>query len=282
MKIGISGFAWTARFERSHLDLLPFIKAMGLSAVEVPMFDPAALPADSIRAELESQNLDCTVCAILPPQFNPIGPDAHARREAVFHLTRCIRAASAMGSKLLCGPLFSPLGYLPGHRPTPQERSWAIEAFRALLDILEENDINLAIEPVNRSETFFLRTCAEARHLCEEIGSPRIGVTLDTFHANIEEQNILAAIRSLGSRLRHIHASENDRGPLGRGHIRFPEIVSALKTIGYEGYLMIEGFGYNPKEENAPGWLWASTDVSPEALASESYRYLSTLLETSN
>lgn len=282
MKIGISGFAWTARFERSHLDLLPLVKAMGLSAVEVPMFDPSALPADSIRTEFESQSLDCTVCAILPPQFNTIGPDAHARREAIVHLTRCIQTAAAMGCKLVGGPLFSPLGYLPDHRPTSQEWTWAIEAFRALVEILEENDMNLAIEPINRSESFFLRTCAQARNLCEEIGSPRIGVTLDTFHANIEEQNISTAIRSLGSQLRHFHASENDRGPLGRGHIPFPEIISALKSIGYEGYLMIEGFGYDPKEKYAPGLLWASTDVSPEALASESYGYLSRLLASSN
>ena len=282
MKIGISGFAWTARFERSHLDLLPLVKAMGLSAVEVPMFDPAALPVESIRAAFEAQDLECTVCAILPEQFNPISPDAQARREAILHLGRCIKMAAAMGSKMLGGPLFSPIGYLPDHRPTQQEWSWAIEAFRALADVLEEYDMNLAIEPINRSETFFLRTGADASRLCEEIGNPRIGVTIDTFHANIEEQNISSVIRSLGPRLRHIHASENDRGPLGRGHVPFAEIISALKAVGYDGYLMIEGFGYDPKETNAPGSLWASPDVSPEALVSESYSYLSQVLAGSN
>lgn len=282
MKIGISGFAWTARFEPSHLDLLPLVKAVGLSAVEVPMFDPAALPVESIRAGFEAQNLDCTVCAILPEQFNPISPDAQVRKEAILHLGRCVEMAAAMGSKMLGGPLFSPIGYLPDHRPTQQEWSWAVEAFRALADTLEEYDMNLAIEPVNRSETFFLRTGAEARRLCEEIGNPRIGVTIDTFHANIEEQNIPNAIRSLGSHLRHIHASENDRGPLGRGHVPFAEIIKALKEVGYDGYLMIEGFGYDPKETNAPGSLWASPDVSPEGLALESYRYLSRVLADSN
>jgi D-psicose/D-tagatose/L-ribulose 3-epimerase len=281
MKIGISAFAWTARFDRSHLQLLPFVKGIGLSAVEVPMFDPAALPVESIRAGFAAQDLDCTVCAILPREFNPISPDAHVRREAILHLTRCIQTAAAMGCKLLAGPLFSPIGYLPDHRPTKQEWSWAVETFRALADVLEENDINIAIEPVNRSETFFLRTGSEAKRLCEEIGNPRIGVTIDTFHANIEEQNISNAIRSLGPHLRHIHASENDRGPLGRGHVPFAEIISALKTVRYDGYLMIEGFGYDPKETNAPGSLWASTEVSPEALASESYRYLSQVLARS-
>lgn len=278
MKIGISGFAWTARFEKSHLDLLPLVKKMGLSGFEVPMFTPAALPIEPIRAAFEAQGLDCTVCAILPRQFNPISPEASVRREAIQHLACCVKAAAAMGCKLLGGPLFSPIGYLPDHRPTPAEWSWAVEAFRALSEFLDLYDMNLSIEPVNRSETFFLRTAAEAMRLCEEIGNSRIGVTIDTFHANIEEQSIPAAIRSLGPHLKHIHASENDRGPLGRGHVPFAEIISTLNAIGYNGYLMIEGFGYDPKERSAPGYLWASTDVPPEVLVSESRRYLCRLL----
>ncbi|MGA2571204.1 MAG: sugar phosphate isomerase/epimerase family protein [Terracidiphilus sp.] len=278
MRIGISAFAWTARFERSHLDLLPTIKKMGLSGVEVPMFDPAALPIDSIREAFKANGLECTVCAILPKPFNPISQDLAIRRKAVEHLMRCIEAAAAMGSKILGGPLFSPIGYLPKHRPTSEERSWAVETFQALAGVLDANDMILSIEPVNRSETFFLRTAAEAKRLCESIDNPRIGVTIDTFHANIEEPSIPAAILSLGHRLKHVHASENDRGPLGRGHVPFAEIVAALKKIGYEGYVMIEGFGYSPKEKDAPGKLWADMSVSPEDLTLESAQYLRGLL----
>lgn len=97
----------------------------------------------------------------------------------------------------------------------------------------------LSIEPVNRSETFFLRTASDAKAFCDAINNPRIGVTLDTFHANIEEKNVARAIRALGSRLRHIHASENDRGLLGSEHVNFQEIIEALREIAYEGYLMI-------------------------------------------
>jgi D-psicose/D-tagatose/L-ribulose 3-epimerase len=251
---------------------------MGLSAVEVPMFDPADLDADSIADAFQRIGLECTICAILPKTVNPISPDPAARHRAIEHLTRCVEIAAKMGAKLLGGPLFAPIGYLPEHRPSEDEWSWAVEAFQALAQPLQTHQMTLSIEPVNRSETFFLRTAAEARKLCELIGNPRIGVTIDTFHANIEELNIPAAIRSLGSRLKHIHASENDRGPLGRGHVPFTEILSALKAIGYDGYLMIEGFGFSEKEKNAPGTLWAGMDVSPEALAEGGMRFLSGIL----
>ena len=122
----------------------------------------------------------------------------------------------------------------------------------------------------------------EAKQLCDSIGNPRIGVTVDTFHANIEERNIPEAIRSLGSHLKHVHASENDRSLLGSGHIPFGEIVSTLKEMSYSGYLMIEGFGYSAKEKNSPGRLWAQKEVSPADLAANGVRYLNQLLRQSN
>ena len=274
MKIGVSAFAWTAQFQPHHLDRLPILKEMGLEAVEIPMFDPGMLTAEQIGAAFKANELDCTVCALLPKSCNPISPDPAARQRAIEHLKRCVEASAAMGAKLLGGPLFSPIGYLPKHRPTPDEWSRAIDAFQALRDLLEKNELTLSIEPVNRSETFFLRTAAEAKLLCHAIADPRVGVTVDTFHANIEELSIAKAIVNLGYHLKHVHLSENDRGPLGRGHIPFKEIVSSLRQIGYTGYLIIEGFGYDRAERNAPGRLWASTDVSPQSLVAESLQFL--------
>ena len=278
MKLGVSAFAWTAKFDRSHLRLVPLIKEMGFSGFEIAMFDPADLAVEDIRRAFETSDLECTVCAILPPGVNPISPDAAVRKTSVQHLVRCIETASALGAKLLGGPLYAPIGYLPEHRPTKDEWSWAVDAFQSVCDVLDSCDVTISIEPVNRSETFFVRTAREASSLCDAIGHPRFGVTIDTFHANIEERDIPEALTSIGPRLKHIHASENDRGLLGKGHVDFPGIVAALKKIGYNGYLMIEGFGYSPQEINAPGALWADTSVSPEEIASTGARFLKEVL----
>jgi D-psicose/D-tagatose/L-ribulose 3-epimerase len=279
MKIGISAFAWTARFDRTHLSLLPSIKQIGLDAIEIPMFDPAKLPIAAIKETCGTHGLECTVCAILPKRINPISPHSETRKLAIEHLIQCVETSAVMGARIIGGPLFAPIGYLPQHRPSHNEWTWAVEAFQALEGVLDANDMTLSIEPVNRSETFFLRTAAEALQLCESIGNPRIGVTIDTFHANIEERSIPVAVRSLGTCLKHIHASENDRGLLGTGHVPFKEIVSALREIRYEGYLMIEGFGYDKKEKDSPGRLWAHKDVSPEDLAQDGFKYLTQLLQ---
>ena len=278
MKLGVSAFAWTAQFEAQHLELLPVVRAMGLEALEIPLFKPAQLAAIEIRRAFSAHDLECTVCAILPDGINPISPDAAVRSRSIEHLKACVETAAECGAKLLGGPLFAPIGYLPEHRPTQDEWQWAVEAFQALGSALDAHDITLAIEPVNRAETFFLRTAKEAQALCKAVSHPRIGVTLDTFHANIEEKNIADAVLLLGPLLKHVHASENDRGVLGEGHVDFSAMIAALLNSGYEGYLMIEGFGYEPQMQNAPGFFWAEQNVTPADIALKSARYLHALL----
>ena len=113
--------------------------------------------------------------------------------------------------------------------------------------------------------------------LCDAIYHHRVGVTIDTFHANIEEKDLPQAISSAGRRLKHVHASENDRGLLGSGHVDFPGIIRTLREIGYSGSLMIEGFGYSPEETTAPGALWADIHVSPADIAFQGAQYLASL-----
>jgi D-psicose/D-tagatose/L-ribulose 3-epimerase len=274
MKLGVSAFAWTASFGTEHLRLLPQVKEFGFDGLELPMFSPSDLPAAALRREFEANDLDCTVCAILPPGINPISPEPGVRKRSLAHLVECIETAAEMGARLLGGPIFAPIGYLPPHRPTQDEWKWAVDIFQSVGDLIERHRIDLSIEPVNRSETFFLRTAAEAKEFCEDVGHPCIGVTLDTFHANIEEKNVPAAIDYLGFHLKHMHISENDRGLVGTGHIDFPHCIAALNRIGYDGYLVVEGFGYSAEEPCAPGTLWADMSVSPEEIAANGLSYL--------
>ena len=282
MRIGVSAFAWTADFRESHLELLPRLREQGLTAFEIPMFNPATMPAAKIRKAMAANLIDCTVCAILPAGINPISEDASVRRKSIEHLKTCLEVSAEMGARLLGGPIYAPIGYLPNHRRTTDEWQWAIEALRSLTPTLDATGITLAIEPVNRSETFFLRTTKESAALCDAVGHSCVGVTIDTFHSNIEEKNIPNAIRQLGKHLRHMHLSENDRGLLGSGHIDFSEIVRALRDTGYSGYLMIEGFGYSASEPISPGYLWADQNVSPEELAFDGAKYLISILRTAS
>jgi len=274
MKVGVSAFAWTTTLKKSHLNLLPQLRDHGLDGFEIPMVDQSILSSREIRRAFENSGLECTVCALLPAEINPIDADPLARKRAISHLRKCIETAAEAGAHLIGGPLFAPIGYLPGRRRNEDEWHWAVECFQALGDSLGEHEMTLSIEPVNRSESFFLNTAADAKALCEAVDHARVGVTVDTFHANIEEKNLASSVSSLGGFLKHVHASENDRGLLGSGHVDFPGIVSALYQIQYEGFLMIEGFGYSPDEPGSLGALWGDLNVSPEDIAFLGAKYL--------
>jgi len=278
MKIGVSAFAWTADFRESHLEILPRLRQHGLSSFELPMFDPENLPAVKIRRAMESNGLTCSVCAILPRGVNPISADPSVRKKSIGHLMRCLDVAAEMGATLIGGPVYAPIGYFSGQRRSTEEWKWAIDAFQQLGSTLDSRQLDLSIEPVNRSETYFLTKAQDAKALCDAVDHPRIGVTIDTFHANIEEKILSEAIGAAGNRLKHLHMSENDRGLLGSGHVDFEAVIDALRKIGYSGCLMIEGFGYSPEEAAAPGALWADLRVSPEDIAFQGAEYLRRLL----
>lgn len=280
MKIGVSAFAWTTKLTRQHIRLIPSLREHGLEGFEIPMFNPADVPAAELRRACEANGVECTVCAILPVGINPISPDASVRTRSLAHLLQCVERGAEAGARTICGPLYAPIGYLPGRRRTQDEWNWAVECFHAMGDALTAHEVSLAIEPVNRSETFFLNTAADAKAFCDAVGHTRVGVTIDSFHANIEEKSIPAGVNSLRGYLKHFHASENDRGLLGSGHVDFPAIVAALSGIDYSGFLMIEGFGYSPDEPASFGALWGDLTVSSEDIAFKGANYLRNLLRT--
>jgi D-psicose/D-tagatose/L-ribulose 3-epimerase len=273
MKFSVSSLLWTPSYDAHSFAFLPAIREQGFDGFEVAFFEPAKVETTAIRRSVEDSELECTACCLLPNGMNPTSPDAGVRKRTQAHLEDCIRVAAEIGASLLCGPVYAPVGYLPGRRRTPDEWNWAVECFRALGETLDANGVTLAIEPLNRFETYFLNTADDASALCAEVGHPRVGILLDTFHTNIEEKDVAATFRALGGKLKHIHACENDRGIPGTGHVDFPGIFHSLSEIGYQGWITIESLGSWSELASAAA-IWRDLAPSPETIAFEGLRYL--------
>ena len=201
MKYGVNTFIWTANFTRENLPLLPEIKRHGFDGVEVPLFRPADFALADIRKGLEQNGLECTICSVIPGGLSIISDDAAVRQKARTHMEDCIKTAAEVGAKIMAGPLYSPVGYLPGRRRTTDEWKWAVECYQSLGPVLDRHHVTIAIEPLNRFETYFLNTAADAVALCDQINHPNVGILFDTFHANIEEKSIAAGYRAVARHL---------------------------------------------------------------------------------
>lgn len=102
--------------------------------------------------------------------------------------------------------------------------------------------VRLALEPLNRYVNDVIHTVKEALAFIEAVGHEALGVLIDTFHLNIEENSWTEPFREAAAAglLWHVHVSDNNRLAPGWGLIDFAAIVAALREIGYSGYLSAE------------------------------------------
>ncbi len=274
MKIGMNLLLWTTHLDRPHGDLLRQIRAWGYDGVEVPLFSLDQLDAVWIRGELADAGLDVTTVTAPPPEANLVGETQQEQRAGLEHLRRSIELTQRIGAALLCGPVYSPVGRLLGRGRTAEEWKRAVANFGEVGRIAAAHGVRVAIEPLNRFETYVLNTAADARALVEEVASDSLGILLDTFHANIEEKRLGEAIRACGRRLAHVHVSDNDRGICGSGHVAWDELFAGLRESGYEGWVVVESFSQSLPEIAAATAIWRPLAPSSEVYARESLRFL--------
>jgi D-psicose/D-tagatose/L-ribulose 3-epimerase len=274
MKVGLNVLLWTAAATEEHLPLLESLKVWGYDGVEFPMFDPACSPWARLSARLGELEMGRTAVTIVPETANPIDPDAAVRQAGVEHLRACLDACAELGAETLVGPLYSPCGKLVGRGPTAEEFGWAVETMRTAAEYAETLGINLAVEPLNRFETYFLSSIGEALRLVEAVAHPRCGVLYDSFHANIEEKDPVGVIAAVAQHINHVHISENDRGTPGTGHVPFAETFEALVKCGYDGWLTVEAFGRALPEVAAATCIWRDMIDSEDALAASSAEFI--------
>jgi D-psicose/D-tagatose/L-ribulose 3-epimerase len=277
MKIGINTLLWTVGFGPEHFRLLTEIKKWGFDGVEIARLDFDSFPVAEVRRAIGDAGLECTFCSALTGSQSLICEDAGIRAQTRSFLLRGIEVAAELGSPLFVGPFVAPVGQLLGRRRTTDEWKRAVEGLSSLTPALDAHGVSLGVEPLNRFETFFLNTAADAARLCDEVNHPAVGVLLDTFHSNIEEKTITDAVEVLGKRIHHVHTCENDRGIPGSGHVDWTGLMSALTRVGYDQWFVIESFGSAIPELAAAACIWRDLASTPEAIPVEGVRFLRNL-----
>ncbi len=114
----------------------------------------------------------------------------------------------------------------------------AVPVLKRLSRKATEYGIQLVLEPLNRYSTPYCATAKDAIAIAQQVDS--LGVLLDTFHMNIEEDLFEDAIQSSRKFLRHTHFADNNRKMPGFAHIDFSTIVKSLIENGYDGYISFE------------------------------------------
>lgn len=275
MKIGFDMLLWATEVTEAHRPIIEDIKATGYDGVEIPVFGGTPDQYLAIGRMLDDIGLERTAVGVTPSEaVNPLSADPAIRRAATAHIDWNLECAEALGAHLICGPIHSPLGVFTGTGPTADEKARAREFHIAAGEIGEKRDVTLAIEAVNRFECYFLNTMDDLAAYLDTVGHPRVTALYDTFHANIEEADPVAAFVRNRRHVGHIHITENDRGVPGRGHVPWKETFAAIRKSGYDGWLTIEAFGRSLPALVAATKIWRDLSESPEAVYRDGYRHI--------
>ena len=263
MKLGINLLCFTGFVTRADLTTIEEIKNAGFDGVEIPIFSGEVEHYAWLGKQLDHLGLARTSVAVIPDEtMSPISTNSDARARGQAHLEWVLECAVALGAVSIGGPFYSPVGYFTGNQRSKEEWGHGIEAHRKMAEAASDSGIFLSLEPLNRFETYFLNTMADARAYADEVNHPAFRINYDSFHANIEEHDPIAAFRTVAPHAGVIHISENDRGIPGTGHIAFADLFRAIKEEGHDDWLVIEAFGRTVPELAAATRVWR--DLFPD------------------
>lgn len=218
---------------------------LGYDGVELAIRDPRLVDAGKLLNILGRQGLQ--VPAIGTGQawgeegLSFTSTDPSIRQSAVERIKSHIALARQLEALVIIGLI---RGIKPKDLPRAQAMQYLMESLQRCAEYAAEEGVRMVLEPINRYETDLINSVAEGLELLERIKADNLGLLLDTFHMNIEEEVIEESIRMCGKHIFHFHVADSNRRPPGGGHLDFGKILTALYDTGYQGWISGEFLPY--------------------------------------
>jgi sugar phosphate isomerase/epimerase len=214
--------------------------AAGFDGLEVK---DASRPA-ALRAALGSEGLVTTACPEndgFLADFDPAG-----RERAAVRLRAQLDGVAALGGHGVITPAAWGMwtNRLPPFDPPPrspeEDRAVLLDRLAALARHAEAAGVLLLLEPLNRYEDHMVNSLAQGADLVRVVESPHLRLLADTYHMNIEEDDLCAALHEAAPVLGAVHLSDSNRFQPGAGHVPFGEVLRTLHDTGFAGTLSVE------------------------------------------
>jgi D-psicose/D-tagatose/L-ribulose 3-epimerase len=274
MRYAVHAYAWTSSWSNHDLAIIDHAADLGLDAVEIPLMELDAVDPEAIRARADAAGVDLITSVACAEDTDPTSEDERVRRAAREFLGRCVDATAAMGATVFTGVTYSALGRRLSRRPEAADMRRAADVLRAVAAHAGGCGVTVGIEPVNRYESFLVNTAGQALELMELIGEDNVGIHLDAYHMNIEEEDFRTPVELVAGHLVHFHLSESHRGVPGRGTVDWEAIMGALGDSGYGGYVGLESFAEVSDAMRGATCIWRDLAPSSDVLVREGLAYL--------
>ena len=273
----VHAYAWTSGWTNDDLGILEHAASLGLDAVEIPLMEIEAVNPVALRERAADVGIELITSVACADDTDPTSEDESTRANARKFLERCVDATADMGAHIFTGVTYSSLGRRLERRPDDADYERAADVLREVARRAAARGVTVGIEPVNRYESFLVNTADQALALRERVGEPNVGVHLDAYHMNIEEDEFGPPVSRAAPMLVHFHMSESHRGIPGRGTVDWRAIVSALVEGGYGGYVGLESFAEVSEAMRGATCIWRDLAPSSDELVREGLAFLKEL-----
>ncbi|SHM28868.1 sugar phosphate isomerase/epimerase family protein [Chryseobacterium polytrichastri] len=242
----------------------------GFDLIEILLPPSMEFNTKEVKQQLKDNNLG-VVCSLNLPKEAHIAFYPEAAEKL---MKQAVDKTSELETSFLGGVLHGGIGVFSGNPLTENETETIVEVWSKVADYAEEKGVSIAIEPINRYETYVCNTAKNVLDLISKTGKDNLFLHLDTFHMNIEENNFYDPIIMAGNKLKHIHMTESHRGMLGEGTVNWEELFKALKEINFEGNLVLENFSSSVSGMQQMVSLWQKSPYDAEELARGSLEFM--------
>jgi D-psicose/D-tagatose/L-ribulose 3-epimerase len=215
------------------------LSKLGYDGIQI-MGEPRKYDWKEVKGLLDKYKVKCQgAVSIMLAGRDLIHGEVYYREMSVKYVNEIIDMISFLGGDILT-LVPSEVGKIVAMADPETEWKWAVEGIKECAAHAKAKGVTIGLEPLNRFETNFLNRHDQALRLMEEVGYDNVGVTLDTFHINIEEENPMQALINTGKHLVDVHVADNNRRPPGQGSYDWKHVIDTLKSFGYDGYLTSE------------------------------------------
>ncbi|MDO8208779.1 sugar phosphate isomerase/epimerase [Conexibacter sp. CPCC 206217] len=255
--------------------------AAGFGFLEVTVMDPQRFDVPGTRAALDAAGLGiaCSTAMRLETDLSSADRAISARGEA--HMRTMLELASELEAQWLVGVTYGAWAKYPA-APTQAGTANAVEALGRIAARADELGVSIGMEVLNRFENNLVNTTAQARAIVEQVGSPRLRVQLDSYHAHLEENSQADAVAGCGEHLGYLHVGESHRGRLGTGSVDFAQLFAAVAAQRFSGPIVYEAFSANVVGAAAAPLLcvWRDQWEDSDEVAADARRFIAAQLRT--
>ncbi|WP_062108848.1 sugar phosphate isomerase/epimerase family protein [Bacillus niameyensis] len=209
--------------------------------------EPDSINLAETKELLKRYELSCSsICGIYTAERDLASADETVRNDAIEYVKKCVDLAKALdASTVIVVPTT-----VGKHAPKTEEAwNYAVTSLRVAGEYAEQHQITIAIEALNRYETYLVTNLTEAMAMAEQVNISSVKVMADLFHMNLEERNMLEAFSLIEKSLAHVHIADNTREAAGIGQTDFAPVITYLKNMEYNGYITMEFLPGQNKDE---------------------------------